>query len=96
MKQHTTKDFQKADFYSGNLKEIIIDRMLVFQSQRDTFQKAVEKTKNKLDQNFLKDFEVMYGFKPGKEILEWENLKKGYKSIIRSSRCLEYDRSPLC
>ncbi|TGL25671.1 hypothetical protein EHQ47_01595 [Leptospira bourretii] len=82
MKQQTTKDFQKADFYSGNLKEIIIDRMLVFQSQRDTFQKAVEKTKNKLDQNFLKDFESMYGFKPGKEILEWENLKKGYKSIM--------------
>ncbi|MCW7470730.1 hypothetical protein [Leptospira kanakyensis] len=82
MKQNTKLNLQKADFYSGNLKEIIMDRMLVFQSQRDTFQKAVEKTKNKLDQSFLKDFESMYGFKPGQEILEWENLKKAYKSIM--------------
>ncbi|PJZ83051.1 hypothetical protein [Leptospira harrisiae] len=82
MKQPTTPQFQKTDFYHGNLKEIIIDRMLVFQSLRDRFQKEVERTKTKLDQNFLNEFESMYGFKPGKEILEWENLKKGYKSIM--------------
>ncbi|XDD44772.1 hypothetical protein AB3N58_18060 (plasmid) [Leptospira sp. WS60.C2] len=81
MKQNTKLNLQKADFYSGKLKEIIMDRMLVFQSLKDKFLN-VAKQKNKFDQSFLKDFESMYGFKPGKEILEWENLKKAYKSIM--------------
>jgi hypothetical protein len=82
MKQPTQLNLQKSDLYSGNLKEIIIDRMLVFQSLRDNFQKVFDKTKNKLDQKFLKEFESMYGFRPGKEILEWENVKNAYKSIM--------------
>ncbi|TGL50778.1 hypothetical protein EHQ55_07005 [Leptospira meyeri] len=82
MKQPTTLNLQKSDFYYGNLKEIMMDRMLVFQSLRDKFENALKKNKTKLDQTFLKEFESMYGFKPGKEILEWENLKKGYKSIM--------------
>lgn len=81
MKQNTKLNLQKADFYSGKLKEIIMDRMLVFQSLKDKFLNMA-KQKNKFDQSFLKDFESMYGFKPGKEILEWENLKKAYKSIM--------------
>lgn len=82
MKQNTKLNLQKADLYYGNLKEIIIDRMLVFQSQRDKFLNAFTKNKNKLDQSFIKEFESIYGFKPGKEILEWENLKKAYKTIM--------------
>ncbi|TGM03183.1 hypothetical protein [Leptospira jelokensis] len=82
MKQSKQLNLQKSDLYSGKLKEIIIDRMLVFQSLRDKFQNAFDKTKNKLDQNFLKEFESMYGFRPGKEILEWENGKNAYKSIM--------------
>lgn len=82
MKQTTKLNLQKSDFYYGNLKEIIIDRMLVFQSQKDKFQNALTKNKTKFDQSFLKEFESMYGFKPGKEILEWENIKKAYKSIM--------------
>ncbi|MGE8845482.1 hypothetical protein ACO2KS_17960, partial [Leptospira terpstrae] len=82
MKKNTKLNLQKADLYYGNLKEIIIDRMLVFQSQRDKFLNAFTKNKNKLDQSFIKEFESIYGFKPGKEILEWENLKKAYKTIM--------------
>ncbi|XDD48623.1 hypothetical protein AB3N60_19185 (plasmid) [Leptospira sp. WS39.C2] len=82
MKEQTLKNIQKSDIFSGNLKEIIIDRMLVFQSIRDSFQKSLEKNKKKLDQGFLKKFEELYGFKPGKEILEWENLKTAYQSIM--------------
>ncbi|TGL85242.1 hypothetical protein EHQ68_17510 [Leptospira congkakensis] len=82
MKQNTKLKLQKTDFYFGNLKEIIIDRMLVFQSLKDTFSKISEKNKNKFNQKYLKDFESMFGFKPGKEILEWENLKKAYRSIM--------------
>ncbi|MCT8335638.1 hypothetical protein NUH30_18280 [Leptospira sp. 85282-16] len=82
MKQPTQLNIKKADFYSGNLKEIIVDRMLVYQSLRDKFLKAIDKNQNKSDGSFLKKFESMYGFRPGNEILEWENLKKGYKSIM--------------
>ncbi|MBM9590609.1 hypothetical protein JWG41_09160 [Leptospira sp. 201903075] len=82
MKQTTKLNLTKEDFYFGNLKEIIIDRMLVFQSLKDTFRKTADTNKNKFDQSFLKEFEAMYGFKPGKEILEWENLKKAYRSIM--------------
>lgn len=45
MKQNTKLNLQKADLYYGNLKEIIIDRMLVFQSQRDKFLNAFTKIK---------------------------------------------------
>ncbi|PJZ43842.1 hypothetical protein [Leptospira brenneri] len=82
MKQNTKLKLEKEDFYFGNLKEIIIDRMLVFQSLKDKFSKAAEKNKNRLDQSFLKEFETIYGFRPGKEILEWENLKKAYRSVL--------------
>lgn len=82
MKQITKLNLQKSDFYFGNLKEIVIDRMLVFQSQRDSFLKALSNNKNKFDQSFIKEFESIYGFKPGKEILEWENLKKAYRAIM--------------
>ncbi|TGL33405.1 hypothetical protein [Leptospira perdikensis] len=82
MKQNTKLNLKIEDLYFGNLKEIIIDRMLVFQSLKDTFQKKADKNKNKLNQSFLKEFESMYGFSPGKEILEWENLKKAYQTIM--------------
>lgn len=82
MKQPTQLNIQKSDLYSGSLKEIILDRMLVFQSLRDKFQKVFDKSKNKLDQSFLKEFESIYGFRPGKEILEWENIKSAYKSVM--------------
>lgn len=52
MKQTTKLNLQKSDFYYGNLKEIIIDRMLVFQSQKDKFQNALTKIK----QNLIKVF----------------------------------------
>ncbi|WP_411823369.1 hypothetical protein [Leptospira sp. 'Mane'] len=82
MKETKEKLFNKDDLYSGRLADIISDRMLVYQSLREKFQKILSEKKAKLTESLLDQFQEMYGFKPGKEILEWENLRAAYSEIM--------------
>ncbi|MBM9500855.1 hypothetical protein JWG44_11405 [Leptospira sp. 201903071] len=82
MKQKSLPSFKKSDLSSGKLAEIMADRMLSKQSDRDLFWKTFESKKKKAPANFLDQFEKLYGFQPPAEVLEWENLRFAYEQIM--------------
>ncbi|MDF3818267.1 hypothetical protein P3G55_00060 [Leptospira sp. 96542] len=82
MKNKKEFNFKPKDLHYGNLKDILIDRMLPYESLRSEFGKEIEKNKKTLSEDTLINFEQIHGFRPGKEILEWENIKYAYRKVM--------------